>query len=89
MKSISFLLAAAGILAASFPARTAERATPAVPIPPAQEILARVKKEHPRLLLSKDGFAALKQQVAANATLKNWHADLRREADKILSASPS
>ena len=89
MKFISFSLLTAALLSADFPARAAERATPVVPIPPAQDILARVKKEHPRLLMSKADFAALKEQVTTNATLKKWHADLRQEADKILRASPS
>ena len=89
MKSNLLLLLTATLLADGFPIRAAERPAPAVPIPPAGEILARVKKEHPRLLMSSAEFAALKQRVATNTTLRQWHSDLRQESDKILRAAPS
>jgi hypothetical protein len=60
-----------------------------VVIPPAAEILKSLRKEHPRLFANADGFAALKKRVAADAQLKSWHEQLRKEAEKILSEPPS
>lgn len=89
MKPISFAPLVALIVAgASFVCAAAPNST-AVPIPPAREILSHLKKEHPRLLASREDFDNLKQAVATNATLKQWHAELRREADNLRRAAPS
>ncbi len=51
--------------------------------------LATLKREHPRLYASSQDFAAVKQRIAADTQLAKWQGALRREADKLLSASPS
>ena len=58
-------------------------------IPASKEILARLHPEHPRLLAHASDFAQLKQRVSTDAQLKAWHAELRREAAKIISEAPS
>src|SRR6185503_16569491 len=60
-----------------------------VAISAAAEILKSLRHEHPRLLANADEFSALKKRAAANAQLRGWHAQLRAEAVKIVSESPS
>ncbi len=67
----------------------AEAPKPAVAIPPATNILARLNQGHPRLLAAAEDFAQLKQRVAADSQLQAWHTKLRSEAEEILSAAPS
>ncbi|MEK7686056.1 MAG: DUF4962 domain-containing protein [Verrucomicrobiota bacterium] len=73
-----------GIVSAAAAAQKA-----AITIPPQNEILARLRKGHPRLLFSASDFARLKEQVAAQAQLKEWHAKLQEQAERILTESPS
>src|SRR5262245_48710664 len=58
-------------------------------IPAPNEIIARLRPEHPRLLAHASDFAQLRQRVSADTQLKAWHAELRREAAKIIAESPS
>jgi hypothetical protein len=60
-----------------------------VPTPSADVIVERVKKDHPRLLATKNDFAKLRADIVTNSTLGQWHAGLRRQADRILSEAPS
>jgi hypothetical protein len=60
-----------------------------VAIPPAEEILSRLKKEHPRLLATAQDFAQLKERVKSDARLRQWHGQLREEGVRILKARPS
>ncbi len=62
---------------------------PALPVPEAGQILQSLKKEHPRLLLTKAGFAELKQRVASDPQLKAWEVTLHKEAEEVLSQPPS
>jgi len=55
-----------------------------LPIPPAQEILATLRPGHPRLLASESDFAKLKERVASDPQLKEWHAKLRAEGQRLL-----
>ena len=71
------------------PLAAAEAAQPAVPIPPATNIFARLHKSHPRLLATQEDFAQLKQRVVSDSQLKAWHASLQTQAQSILSAAPS
>jgi hypothetical protein len=73
----------------ALPLVAAEPAKPAVPIPPASNILARLHHAHPRLLATTDDFAQLKRRIASDAQLQSWHASLQSQAQEILSASPS
>src|SRR5437867_2267264 len=60
-----------------------------VPTPSAALVVGRVKKDHPRLLATKDDFAKLRAEIVTNSTLTQWHAGLRQQADRILSEPPS
>lgn len=64
-------------------------ALPAIPIPPADQILNTLKKEHPRLLATAQDFKRLKEQVKTDAQSRQWHERLRGQAEKILTVPPS
>jgi hypothetical protein len=61
-------------------------AASAVEQPAAKELIARLKPSHPRLLIDQKGFEDLKRRVAEDATLAAWDAQLRRDADRTLTA---
>jgi hypothetical protein len=75
--------------ASALPLAAAEPAKPAVAIPSATNILARLKHLHPRLLATAEDFAQLKTQVASDAKLQSWHTNLQTQAKEIMSAAPS
>ena len=60
--------------ASTLPLAAAEAAKPAVPIPPATNILARLNPAHPRLLATPEDFAQLKKRIASDSQLQSWHA---------------
>lgn len=60
-----------------------------VTIPPTADIIAKLRKGHPRLLASAQDFTELKQRVTTNAQLKQWHEKLRERAQRILTEPPS
>jgi hypothetical protein len=60
-----------------------------VRIPPSGEILARLHREHPRLLATGADFARLKQRIAADPLLGRWHKALRERAERFLTEAPS
>jgi len=62
----------------------AAAAPESLPIPPAREILAKLHPGHPRLLASESDFARLKERVATDPQLKEWHARLRAEGRRLL-----
>src|SRR5207244_2791935 len=64
-------------------------ASPNVPIPPTAEILATLNKEHPRLLLSSNGFEHLKLLVQSNDLAHKCHAHLQATAKSMLAAPVS
>ena len=66
-----------------------QAAEKALPIPPVPEILGRLHKEHPRLLASAQDFARLKEQLAANSQLREWHQKLQERAQRLLTEPPS
>ncbi len=70
-------------------AAAAEPAQPLVPVPPAANILSRLKRAHPRLLATAEDFAQLKQQLVSDAQLQAWHKKLQSQAQDILAAPPS
>ena len=65
-------------------------ALPAVGAAPSDEnaILARLQKEHPRLLARASDFQAIKQRGEKNPQLAEWIAHLRKEADALTAAAP-
>ena len=85
MKTLAPLLLISLTLGATFPASAAE----AIPTPSADAIIARLKKDHPRLLATKDDFSKLRVALETNSTLRRWHETIRQRADRILAESPS
>jgi hypothetical protein len=71
------------------PLRGAQAPKPALPIPPATNILASLIQAHPRLLATREGFAQLKERIAAEPQLQSWHKKLQAQAEDILGAEPS
>jgi hypothetical protein len=57
-------------------------------IPPAGDIVARLRKEHPRLLATAQDFARVRTQAANNAQLKERCNQLRKRVQDILSEPP-
>ena len=55
-----------------------------VAVPSAEELVHRVKREHPRLLIGAAGFEALRKKVAADPVLKQWDAKIQRDANRFL-----
>lgn len=88
MKLNTLLIAVAVILVVAPGLPAADERQP-VPIPPAEEILRPLKMEHPRLLASAADFTHIKQQVQSDPLMKQWHADLQKQAAKILRDPPS
>ncbi len=81
------ILAAAAAVLVVFSVGAAAGVTPAGPT--AQEIAAKFKPAHPRLLANAKKFEDLKAQVAADANLKAWYELVRKSADRILTEEPS
>ena len=67
----------------------ASKESPAVAAPSGAEIIARLHREHPRLLASREDFAALKKRIESDSKLANWKASLEKQAKEIISAAPS
>src|SRR5689334_3440260 len=63
--------------------------SPNVPIPPAAEIVSKLRPEHPRLLARAQDFRGLRERINGSVQLKSWHQSLRGSADRILAAKPS
>lgn len=59
-----------------------------IAIPSASEIIGRLRKEHPRLLMTTTGLAELKR-VRTDPQLKEWHEKLRGEAGRVLNEPAS
>jgi hypothetical protein len=66
-----------------------EALPPQVSVPSTNEILKTLRPGHPRLLATADDFNKLKARVAAEPQLKEWYAELERDARDLLSASVS
>jgi hypothetical protein len=86
---VSLALAVASGALAPNPTALAAPFKPVVDIPPAAEILATLKKPHPRLLARAEDFTRLQTQIERDATLRGWHGDVRRQAERILKDPPS
>jgi hypothetical protein len=67
---------------------TSESQPFSVPVPSPEELVKRIKPQHPRLLLDAAGFDGLKKKIAADPVLQQWDADLRRQADRCLTEKP-
>jgi hypothetical protein len=61
-------------------------ARPTIIVPTAEDLIQQVKRQHPRLLIDEAGFEALRKRIATDPVLKRWDIELRREADRCLTA---
>ncbi len=86
MSRLPICLAAAVIAAAVGHAPAADSA---VSIPPADQILKTLRPEHPRLMLTQEKLASLKQQIKQDKLLAQWYAGLQKSAEKTLGHKPS
>jgi len=59
---------------------------PAIVVPSADELVHRVKRQHPRLLIDAAGFEDLRRRIAGDPLLEKWDIELRRDADRFLTA---
>ena len=59
-----------------------------VQTPNAQEVFATLRKEHPRVLATKESFDALRERVRTDARSKLWYGKLRTQAEKLLDQPP-
>ena len=55
-----------------------------VPVPSAEELVKRIKRQHPRLLIDAGGFEGLKKKIAADPVLRQWDKQLLRDAERCL-----
>lgn len=70
--------------------RAAEAPSPATPpTPPPEQILARLKPGHPRLLVAPGDWARLSERIREDATLRDWHARLLERGRRLLDEPPS
>jgi len=76
------LASAAGVQAAEARSQSPSRAEPPSP----EQLIQRLKRDHPRLLIDRAGFEELRNRVKSDATLRQWEQQLRREAESILRA---
>lgn len=60
-----------------------------VEIPAAEKLLTTLHPGHPRLLATKEDFAALKRRVDGEPQLQRWSARLRTDATNLLNQPPS
>ena len=60
-----------------------ESGVPVMKLP--ENLLATLKKEHPRLHLDAKGFADLKMRIATDSTLKSWYNGVVKKGEAILN----
>jgi len=53
------------------------------------DLLTNLKTEHPRLHASTKDFAALKNRIATDETLKTWYDEILKTGEKLLDEAPS
>ncbi len=58
-------------------------------IPSPDEWTALVKRAHPRLLVTADGFDGLRRLIGANPTAAKFYSSIKQQAERILNETPS
>jgi len=58
---------------------------PAITVPSAEDLVQRIKRQHPRLLIDAAGFEDLRRRIATDPVLEKWDLQLRRDADRFLT----
>jgi hypothetical protein len=64
-------------------------AEPSIAIPSSDQIVARVRVGHPRLLANSNDFVQLRQRVASDGQLKTWLTEIRMRGEKLLGEEPA
>lgn len=64
-----------------------EPAVPSMVLP--DNLLATLRKGHPRLNAMSADFSELKKQITTDETLKSWYGQIQKKGDRILEESPS
>ena len=64
-------------------------AEPSIAIPSGDQIVAKVRVGHPRLLANSNDFVQLRQRVATDEQLKRWAKEIRTHGEKALIEPPS
>ncbi len=59
-----------------------------VTVPSPDELVKRIKPQHPRLLVDSAGFDGLRKKIAADPVLLQWDRQLLRDADQCLDDKP-
>ncbi|HEY5909178.1 MAG TPA: heparinase II/III family protein [Verrucomicrobiae bacterium] len=87
--SFAWVLVLIALLPARHLASAGDKTAIALKVPPADQILTRLEKFHPRLLASSNQLAELKTRLDTDPQLGRWHDALRKHARSILEAEPS
>jgi len=83
--AIVVTLALSGTVAA-WAAAPKSKQVAAASVPSAEELIGRLKREHPRLLIDAAGLRQLQARVKSDPVLKDWDKQLRRDAEGLLTA---
>ena len=86
---VGLSVASAGFAATpktSKPKAAASSTASLTPVPSPEQILKGLKVAHPRLLVDEARLEDLRHRTASDATLKEWDRQVRRQADKLLTA---
>ena len=78
------ILAIACVISFSKAASQVPSGAYSVPVPAADELVKRIKPQHPRLLIDAAGFKGLQKKIAASPVLRQWDAELQTQADRCL-----
>ena len=81
-----------GCLLAAITAATSTMAqdqAASIPTPDGPAILARLEKDHPRLLATARDFTRLKGWITTNTLAADWHGKLVKQGERILTDPPS
>jgi len=60
-----------------------------IPVPPQEDLLKTLRKEHPRLVATKADFDRVKNLIRENQTLAKWYKEIQSSGERILIEPPS
>lgn len=79
---VSWLIA--GSLGTAWAAAPAAKSPTPGDVPPAEQLLGQLKRQHSRLLLDQAGFGQLQQRIKTDPTLREWDQQVLAHAEQIL-----
>ena len=80
---LTAMVAAAGSASRAAPPTTE---TSSLRVPSSEQLIGRLRRQHPRLLADQARFDELGRLINTDATLQKWDEEVRRQADEILTA---